>query len=82
MLLPKSKIDRAPRPATIEKLKEGDTITALIDEINPQERKITLSPGDAGDATGWQKYAAADSHGSMSSLGDKLRAALDAKKDK
>lgn len=80
-LLPKSKIDRAPRPADIERLKEGDTTTVLIDEINSQERKITLSPGDAGETAGWQKYAAADNHGSLGSLGDKLRAALDAKKD-
>ena len=79
-LLPKSKISRSARPAAVEKLKEGDPVVIVIDEINLQDRKITLSPGDAGDAGNWQKYAA--DRTSASSLGEKLRAALDAQKDK
>jgi small subunit ribosomal protein S1 len=79
-LLPKSKIKNSARPADLEKLKEGDTITTVIVEISHQDRKVTLSPGDAGNLTDWQQYTA--DRTSTSSLGEKLKAALEASKDK
>ena len=66
-------------PSAIEKHKVGDRLPVVIDEINPGERKITLSPGDAGSADDWQKYAGGPK-GSLGSLGEKLQAALKEKK--
>jgi len=79
-LLPKSKISQAPKPSAIEKLKEGNAITVVIDRVIVQDRKISLSPGDSADAQDWQEFAA-DRQSSMSSLGEKLKAALESKKD-
>jgi len=80
-LLPKSKISQASRPSVIEKLKEGNSIAVVIDRVSVQDRKISLNPGDSADAQDWQKFAA-DRQSSMSSLGEKLKAAFDSKKDK
>jgi small subunit ribosomal protein S1 len=79
-LLPKSKISQAPKPSAIERLKEGNAITVVIERVSVQDRKISLSPGDSADAQDWQKFAA-DRPSSMSSLGEKLKAALESKKD-
>lgn len=78
-LLPKSKIRQAAAPAAIEKCKAGDRLPVVIDEINPADRKITLSPADAGEADNWQQYAGG-SQTSLGSLGEKLQAALKERK--
>jgi small subunit ribosomal protein S1 len=80
-LLPKSKILRAPQSAAFERLREGDGLMVVIEQIGFQERKITLRPGDAREAADWHKYAAKQK-ASMSSLGEKLQAALASQKKK
>ncbi len=79
-LLPKSKIGLSNKPALIEKLREGDSITVVIHEINPDQRRITLDPGDSVHNDKWKEYASDDSK-PMSSLGEKLRLALKTKND-
>ena len=78
-LMPKSKINQSAVPAAIEKYKEGDRLPVVIDEINQPERKITLSPEDAGSAGDWKKYTGG-SQTSLGSLGEKLQAAMKEKK--
>jgi small subunit ribosomal protein S1 len=78
-LFPKSKIKKSAQSSAIEKLKVGDAITVEVEEIHPRSRKITLGPGDEKDEDNWQKYSA-DKHASLGSLGEKLQAALKAKK--
>jgi small subunit ribosomal protein S1 len=80
-LMPRSKISQAAVPSAIEKCKEGEKLPVVIDEINPADRKITLSPGDTGSADDWQKYTKGP-QGSLGSLGEKLQAALNEKKEK
>lgn len=78
-LLPKSNIRRLSEPAVVEKLKEGDLISVLIESINPGERKITLAAGNAADEQNWQTFSDS-SNSAMGSLGDKLQHALSKKK--
>jgi small subunit ribosomal protein S1 len=78
-LLPKSNIRRLSEPAVVEKLKEGDLIPVLIESIHPDERKITLSAGDASNEQNWQTFSDS-SKSSMGSLGEKLQHALSKKK--
>jgi small subunit ribosomal protein S1 len=82
-LLPKSKLEAAPDPAAIDRLKPGDALVVVIQEIHPRERKITLGLPESGDQKAWQDYSAervpATAVGSMGDLGDKLRAALKSK---
>jgi small subunit ribosomal protein S1 len=74
-LLPKSRINRSSKPALIEKVKEGHKFTVIIEEINLDERKITLGPGDSKDENDWQSFAKAPEK-PVSSLGEKLQDAL------
>jgi len=82
-LLPKSKIDRAPDPQAIEKLKTDDPIPVKIEAIDSRDKKITLAAADAVDPADIKKYASDDSDRQstgMGSLGDKLQEALKSKK--
>ncbi|MGD2185384.1 MAG: S1 RNA-binding domain-containing protein [Desulfobacterales bacterium] len=74
-LLPKSKISQSPQSTIIEKLKEGNSIPVLIEEILIRDRKITLAPGASEDEQDWQQFTTKD-QSSMGSLGEKLQRAL------
>ena len=80
-LLPKSNLNKADKPAELEKLKEGDTIPIMIEAIDPSERKITLTPTDTTDEKNWQSFSN-DAAASLGALGEKLQLALDNKKNK
>lgn len=77
-LLPKSKIQNSHEPSFFEKLKQGDTIAVIIEEIDEAERRITLGPADSVDADEWRRFTK-DTTKSMGSLGEKLQKALDSK---
>jgi small subunit ribosomal protein S1 len=79
-LLPKSNIRKLSEPSTVEKVKEGGVIPVLIESINPDERKITLAPGNAADEQNWQTFTDS-SKSSMGSLGEKLQRAMSQKKN-
>jgi len=77
-LLPKSKIESSQKPSVIEKLGQGDAIPVTVERIDPDERKISLSPGDKKDEEDWKNYSK-DSEKSIGSLGEKLQQALKSK---
>jgi len=79
-LLPISKIKNSLKPGQIEKMKPGDTITVLVEEVHASERKVTLSPGDAKDEEGWKEFA--ENGQKTSFFGEKLQQALQKKMDK
>jgi small subunit ribosomal protein S1 len=74
-LLPNSKISAAGSGAGIDRLKEGQALTVIIESINPAERKISLSPGDGEAEENWQKFSDDDSS-ALGDLGEKLKQAL------
>ncbi len=74
-LLPKSRISASDNPPSIEKLKEGDRITLVVEEIRPDERRITLRPGDSTGEEDWRGYTKAEEK-PIGSLGEKLQQAL------
>ena len=78
-LLPKSRINRLNDPSAIEKMREGERITVIIEEIDPTQRRITLAPGDSRDEDDWRTFSK-DSSNPISSLGEKLQQALNKKK--
>jgi len=77
-LLPISKIESSQKPSVIEKLGQGDAIPVTVERIDPDERKISLSPGDKKDEEDWRNYSK-DSEKSIGSLGEKLQQALKSK---
>ena len=79
-LLPKSKINSHQKPASIEKLKLGETIAVVVEEIHPEERKITLGPGDTLEESDWKAFTKdKDTEKPMGSLGEKLQRAMNSK---
>jgi small subunit ribosomal protein S1 len=78
-LLPKSNINKAARPGSIEKLKEGDVIRVTVEGIHAADRKITLAPSDLAEEGDWKTFVKED-QASMSPLAEKLRQALNEKK--
>ncbi|MCJ7775871.1 MAG: 30S ribosomal protein S1, partial [Desulfobulbaceae bacterium] len=58
----------------------GNTITVIIEEIKPDERRITLAPGDSRDEGDWQDFTK-DAQKSLGSLGEKLQQALKSKNE-
>lgn len=79
-LLPKSAISRSPSAAQIDKLKPGDTITILVENINAADRKISLVPADANDGEEWKEYKGdSGDTNSMGTLGEQLAKALNKK---
>ncbi len=81
-LLPKSKFGGAEKPGLIEQLKAGDPIAVTVEEIHPFERKITLAPGDAKEEGAWKSFVQAAIHAPVSDLAEKLRLAMESKKNK
>jgi small subunit ribosomal protein S1 len=77
-LLPISKIKNSLKPGQIEKLKPGDTMVVLIEEVHPSDRKITLGPGDSKDEEGWKEFAG-NGQKKTSFFGEKLQQALQKK---
>jgi small subunit ribosomal protein S1 len=72
-------IRNSNRPAAMESLKPGRALTVVIDEIKPEERKITLRL-DAPEDDNWQQFSPQNSARSIGTLGDKLQQALDSAK--
>jgi small subunit ribosomal protein S1 len=56
-LLPISRIKASPKPSQLEKLREGDRVNVIIDEINLEDRKMSLAPGDSMDEKDWRSFA-------------------------
>jgi len=83
-LLPKSKIEKAPDPQAIEKLKTDDAITVKIEAIDKQDKKITLAAADSVDQKDLEKYSAGaqskKAPSGMGDLGQKLQDAMKSKK--
>jgi small subunit ribosomal protein S1 len=74
-LLPKSKVSRTSAAGSIDKLKQGDSITVIIDEIRPETRRISLGISDTKDEEDWQSFSE-DTGKSLGSLGEQLKKAL------
>lgn len=81
-LLPKSKFSEAEKPGLIEQMKAGDPIAVAIEEIHPHDRKITLAPGDAKEEGAWKNFAQVATPVPTSDLAEKLRLAMESKKNK
>jgi len=81
-LLPKSKFSGAEKPGLIEQLKVGDPVAVTVEEIHPLDRKITLAPGDAKEEGAWKNFAETANRAPVSDLAEKLRLAMESKKNK
>ena len=77
-LIPKSRLWNSQAQGSFDKLREGDLVNVIVEEVKPEERRITLGPVDSKDEGDWRSFAKGE--GSLGSLGEKLRNALQSKK--
>jgi len=77
-LLPSSKIKGFGEQNAIERLKPGDPIKVIVEEINIQDHKMTLAPGGLKEEGDWKRFSNSKSS-PFGSLGDKLQQALNSK---
>lgn len=80
-LLPKSNIKKAKKPAMIEQLKTGDMISVIVENIDISKRRISLSPENTEDETGWKDFVSSENVSPMSDLAEKLKEALKSRKN-
>lgn len=78
-LMPRSKISQSSRAAEIDRLKVGDPIQVVIEEIHTDGRKLTLAPTGGEEAGDWKTYAKPQPAG-LGSLGEKLQEAMKRRK--
>lgn len=78
-LMPSSMIRDSSNPSVFDKTKPGDLIHAMVNQVDEDQRKITLSPPDQKDAQNWKQFADTkkDSIGTMEGL---FKEALEKKK--
>jgi small subunit ribosomal protein S1 len=76
-LLPKSRLDKAPEPGELDKLKPGMPLKIRIEEINAADRKMTLGLAEGGEED-WQQFSSGTSV--MNPLAAKLQKAMTQKK--
>jgi small subunit ribosomal protein S1 len=74
-LIPLSKISRTSAAGAVDKLNQGEAITVIIDEIQPETRRISLGITDAKDEGDWQTFAD-EPDASLGSLGEQLKRAM------
>jgi small subunit ribosomal protein S1 len=79
-LLPASKVKAAQKPSPIEKLRPGDPVRVVIEEIQPRERRMTLGTGDSAEEDDWKKFSKQKGK-SSTLLGEKLMKAMKDKKN-
>ena len=81
-LLPKARWHDALEPGRLENAKPGERLPVAIENIDLEQRRISLGPSERADGGGnWQSFAPAEEN-SMGALAEKLQAALNAKKEK
>ncbi|AOY60329.1 MULTISPECIES: 30S ribosomal protein S1 [Desulfococcus] len=78
-LMPRSKISQSAKAAEIDRLKVGDPISVVIEEVQPDTRRLTLAPV-GGEGTGeWKTYAKPQA-AALGTLGEKLKEAMKSQK--
>ena len=81
-LLPKSKANERPE-FPFEKLRVGDEVVVQIAELRSSERRISLAPPGDASSDDWKGFVAQGgtaNTGSLGTLADKFKAAMDKKK--
>ncbi|MBU8911651.1 MAG: 30S ribosomal protein S1 [Desulfobacterales bacterium] len=70
-LMPSSKISGAAKPSDFEKLKPGSSVRVMIQEVDEEKRRITLTSPDQKEGDNWKQFAGntkTKSPGTMESL--------------
>ncbi|MFO7911783.1 MAG: 30S ribosomal protein S1, partial [Desulfotignum sp.] len=56
-LMPVSAVRNAADAKSFDALKPGDAVTVLVQQVDEENRRITLAPPDQKDTENWQQFA-------------------------
>jgi len=79
-LMPISNIRNASSSADYDKLKPGESIAVLIQEVDEDNRRITLGSPDQKDSDDWKQFAPAQKKETMGTMESLFREAMNKKK--
>ena len=74
-LLPQSKLSKCNDPSFKSKMQEGNTVQVKIEEMQPEERRITLEPAASEETDDWKQFSGKKEK-AVTNLGDKLQEAM------
>jgi small subunit ribosomal protein S1 len=78
-LMPVSNISKAEKSSDYDKLRPGDTVTIMIQAVDEDQRRITLTSPDQKGGDNWKQFANSKKSQSMGTMGDLLRKAMENK---
>jgi small subunit ribosomal protein S1 len=74
-LLPQSKLSKCNDTSFKSKMQEGNTVQVKIEEMQPEERRITLEPAASEETDDWKQFSGKKEK-AVTNLGDKLQEAI------
>lgn len=80
-LMPSSNISNAAKPSDFETLKPGDSIQVMIQEVDEEKRRITLTSPDQKDGDNWKQFANSEKSKSGGTMESLFRKAMEKKKE-
>jgi len=79
-LMPMSNIRNASSSSVYDKLKPGDSVQALVQEVDEDKRRITLASPDQKDPDNWKQFAQQQKEKSLGTMENLFLEALKKKK--
>ncbi len=79
-LMPASNIKSAANSSDFEKLKPGDSVSIMIQAVDEDQRRITLTSPDQKEGDNWKQFANSKKSQSLGTMGDLLKQAMEKKK--
>jgi small subunit ribosomal protein S1 len=79
-LMPMSNLSKAASSSDFDKLKPGDSIPVLVQEVDEDKRRITLASPDQKDSGDWKSFAQEGKKETMGTMESLFREAMNKKK--
>jgi len=79
-LMPASNIKSAAKSQDYDKLRPGDSVSIMIQAVDEDQRRITLTSPDQKEGDNWKQFADSKKSQSLGTMGDLLRKAMEKKK--
>jgi len=79
-LMPSSNISNAAKSSDFDKLKPGDCVQVMIQEVDEEKRRITLTSPDQKEGDNWKQFAKKEESKSFGSMESLFKEALKKKK--
>lgn len=78
-LMPSSNISRAEKPSNYDALKPGDSVQIMIQDVDEEKRRITLTSPDQKGGDNWKAFAATKKTNTLGTMESLFREAMEKK---